>query len=73
MSSVEEELLKLVANLRAENAALTEIVLSQAGLLDKEVVAAESQKSVGKEPWYIRKSRLEKAFRKGEASDASEE
>jgi hypothetical protein len=60
MTDIESELLKLISDLRAENAALTEVVLTQSGLIDEKVIVPESIQGIGKEPWYIKKKKLER-------------
>lgn len=63
MTDIEQELLKLVNELRSENAALLELVLDQNGLLSKEVVSSVATAPIGKTPWYIRQRELSKLFR----------
>jgi hypothetical protein len=64
---------KLIADLRAENAALLEIILQQQKLLpetDDEIVAIpEVQAGFGRKPWYLRKRDLEKAYAKPQLSE----
>jgi hypothetical protein len=67
MTDIEEKLLNLVDELRAENSALLEIIFQQQGIMPKEVVATPSGTTgTGKIPWHIRKQTLEKLYRKEE-------
>jgi len=63
MTDIEQELLKLVQDLRAENAALLELILDDAGLLTKEVPSVAAATATGKLPWYIRQRNLTKLFK----------
>ena len=76
MTELEQELLKLVTDLRSENSALFEVILNQQNLLPKETPVNMTDiqaQGVGKTPWYIRQQKLTKLFRvsKEEVQDAS--
>ena len=59
-----EKLWKLVNELRAENSSLQEIIFRQQGLLDEKVIVPEAAGThIGREPWYMKKAKLEMAFR----------
>ena len=64
---------KLIAELRAENAAFLEIILQQQKLLpesdDEIVVIPPAQAGFGRKPWYLRKKDLEKAYAKPQLSE----
>ena len=62
------------AALRAENAALVELLLKQGKLLPAEdieigVNIPVQMQSMGREPWYMRQARLEKKYRKPKLSE----
>ena len=62
--SIESRLLKIIEDQRAEIAALHEIILKKQGLLDDKVIIPEAPgRHVGKEPWYITKTKAEAKFR----------
>jgi len=73
MTDIESELLKLISDLRAENAALTEVILTQSGLIDEKVIVPESMQGIGKEPWYIKKKKLEKLYSLNTRSELGDE
>lgn len=57
-----QQLLDIIKDLREENAALTKLLLEKTGVIEKEetVIVPESQQVAGREPWYLKKARLEK-------------
>ena len=64
MTELETELIGIVKDLRAENAALLEVILRQQHLLAEETpVTINSVTGFGKEPWYIKQQKLTKLFR----------
>jgi hypothetical protein len=65
MTDIELELVKLVQDLRAENSALTEVILNNQGLLAQEVKVTPTtdSKAVGSLPWHIRQRNLTRLFR----------
>jgi len=68
-----EKLLDEMKALREENTALVEILLKQGQILPLEqaVQIPEEMESIGKIPWYRRKSLLESKFRKPKLSEIS--
>ena len=72
MTDLEERLMKLVEDLRAENQALTEIILESQNLLPKEVKVSSTE-GTGKLPWHIRQKNLTKLFRKEENQEEKNE
>ena len=75
MLTSEESLWDLIKDLRAENAALLEIILRKQNLLHTEEVVSVSggpdAVTLGKEPWYRKQARLERAFHKPRLSEIS--
>lgn len=69
MTELEQELIKLVQDLRAENAALLEVILESQGLLVKEVAAITADTGTGRIPWYIRQKKLTQLFRTHKEED----
>jgi len=65
---------QLITELRAENAALLELLLRQGKILPAEDTEARvdipvQMQSMGREPWYMRQARLEKKYRKPKLSE----
>lgn len=68
----ELKLLDMIEAEKQRNHELTTLLLRQNGLQDQEIIAAESQKSLGKIPWEIRKQQLELKFSKKVENDPLE-
>ena len=72
ISDMERELMDLVKDLRAENAALVELLLTSQGHRATEVTQIPDKiEAIGKEPWYRRQQRLQQLFRKPKLSEVS--
>ena len=74
MQTSEEELWILVKELRAENSALLEIILQANRLVHTEEsvqIPGANMQSIGREPWYLKQTRLEREFRKPKLSEIS--
>lgn len=72
MTDLEQELLRLLNEERAKNDALLEMLMSRVGLLEQdETVVVPANKAIGRVPWYERRKRLERLYKRRE--DASQE
>ena len=68
---IEQELIQIIKDLRAENSALLEIILKKQGLIEEEskIEIPESMKAIGRVPWYKLKDKLERETRKPKLSE----
>jgi len=65
--------LDLIKNLQEENSYMLSVILKSNKLVSEEIEQKieipTSMKSIGREPWDLRKARLEKAYRKPKYSE----
>ena len=75
MTDIEKELLRIIDDLRAENAGLLDVILSSQGLLEEKVIvsAPATAGAVGKMPWYMRKRLLEDSFKLHKVVEGTED
>lgn len=71
--TTEQKLWNLVEDLRAENNFLHGLLLKQANVIPIETVQEmpETLQALGREPWYLKKHRLEESHRKPKLSEVS--